>query len=650
MSQLNLGILAHVDAGKTSLTERLLYRQGAIARLGSVDAGTTQTDSLALEQQRGITIKTAVASFAIGDLTVNVIDTPGHPDFIAEVERVLNVLDGAVLVISAVEGVQAQTRILMRALQRLKIPTLLFVNKIDRRGAQEDALLRVMVEKLSPMLFPLATTRQLGIREAEAVALDVDDLSVSTGLLDRLSQLDDSLMADWLASDGRLPSDRLLTALAAQTRAAQAHPVFFGSAITGAGIDLLLDGIRSFLPAATGEVNAAPAGMVFKIERGGAGEKIAYVRMTSGVLHVRDRLRYGPEGDGRVVGIQVYERGLAVRRPSIAAGQIGKLWGLGDVQIGDAIGAAGSRAEGRFFAPPTLETTVVARRVSDRAALHAALTQLTEQDPLINLRQGEFDRDLTLSLYGDVQKEVIGETLHREYGLEVDFSETTTLCIERPAGIGASVDAMGGPDNPFVATIGFRIEPAPIDSGLDYGLEVELGCLPLSFHKAIQETAIETLRQGLFGWSIFDARIRLTHAAYSSPVSTAADFRGLTPLVVMDALRAAGSDVFEPVNRFHLELPADLVGRMIPTLTKLGAVLDVPVVRETVGVLEGTIAVARVRDLKILLPGLTRGEGLFEYAFDHYERVREPEPPTRPRRDNNPLNRKEYLLHVVRRV
>lgn len=650
MSQLNLGILAHVDAGKTSLTERLLYRQGAITRLGSVDAGTTQTDSLALEQQRGITIKTAVASFAIDDLTVNVIDTPGHPDFIAEVERVLSVLDGAVLVISAVEGVQAQTRILMRALQRLNIPTLLFINKIDRRGAQDETLLRAVAEKLSPALFPLATVRQSGTREAEAVALDVDDPAVATRLLDRLCERDDALMAEWLASDGRLPADRLLAALAAQTKAAQAHPVYFGSAITGAGVDLLLDGIRAFLPTAAGDVNAAPAGTVFKIERGGAGEKIAYVRMTSGALHVRDRLRYGPEGDGRVVGIQVYENGLAVRRPAISAGQIGKLWGLGDVQIGDGIGAAGGRAEHRFFAPPTLETTIVARRVSDRAALHAALTQLTEQDPLINLRQGEFDRDLTLSLYGDVQKEVIGETLHREYGLEVDFSETTTLCIERPAGTGASVDFMGGPDNPFVATIGLRIEPAPIDSGLDYGLEVELGCLPLSFHKAIQETAIETLRRGLFGWTVLDAHIRLTHAAYSAPVSTAADFRGLTPLVMMDALRAAGSEVYEPVNRFHLEFPVDLLGRMLPAITKMGAVPDVPLVRDTVGVLEGMIPVARVRDLKIVLPGLTRGEGLFEYAFDHYERVREPEPPTRQRRDNNPLNRKEYLLHVVRRV
>src|SRR6266850_7664564 len=137
---LNLGILAHVDAGKTTLTERLLYAAGVIDEIGSVDHGTTQTDSLALERQRGITIKSAVASFAIADVTVNLIDTPGHPDFIAEVERVLSVLDGAVLVVSAVEGVQAQTRVLMRSLRSLNLPTLLFINKIDRMGARPDAV------------------------------------------------------------------------------------------------------------------------------------------------------------------------------------------------------------------------------------------------------------------------------------------------------------------------------------------------------------------------------------------------------------------------------------------------------------------------------------------------------------------------------
>src|ERR1700675_1887101 len=157
MRTLNLGILAHVDAGKTTLTERLLYAAGVIDEIGSVDDGSTQTDSLALERQRGITIKAAVASFAIDDVTVNLIDTPGHPDFIAEVERVLGVLDGAVLVISAVEGVQPQTRILMRALQRLRVPTLMFVNKIDRRGADDERVLHAIGERLTPAIVALGT-------------------------------------------------------------------------------------------------------------------------------------------------------------------------------------------------------------------------------------------------------------------------------------------------------------------------------------------------------------------------------------------------------------------------------------------------------------------------------------------------------------
>ena len=171
MHTLNLGILAHVDAGKTSLTERLLHAAGVIDEIGSVDAGTSHTDFLDLERRRGITIKAAVVSFVIDDVTINLIDTPGHPDFIAEVERALAVLDGAVLVISAVEGVQAQTRILMRTLQRLEIPTLLFVNKIDRVGAQEGPLLEAIADKLTPSLIAMGTTRDLGSRRRQLRAV-----------------------------------------------------------------------------------------------------------------------------------------------------------------------------------------------------------------------------------------------------------------------------------------------------------------------------------------------------------------------------------------------------------------------------------------------------------------------------------------------
>src|SRR5258708_176307 len=245
MRTLNLGILAHVDAGKTTLTERLLYTAGVIDEVGSVDDGSTQTDSLALERQRGITIKSAVVSFAIDDVTVNLIDTPGHPDFIAEVERVLNVLDGAVLVISAVEGVQAQTRILMRTLRRLEIPTLLFVNKIDRTGAQEARLLESVAEKLTPAIVPMGTTRDLGSRDARFVPFPDGDVR----FVDRLAENDERLLAAYVDDERNLSRDDVHAALVSQTKRNLVHPVFFGSAMTGAGVDKVMSGIATYLPA-----------------------------------------------------------------------------------------------------------------------------------------------------------------------------------------------------------------------------------------------------------------------------------------------------------------------------------------------------------------------------------------------------------------
>src|SRR4249920_2339311 len=213
MRTLNLGILAHVDAGKTSLTERLLYAAGVIDEIGSVDEGNTQTDSLALEQLRGITIKSAVVSFVINDVTVNLIDTPGHPDFIAEVERVLSVLDGAVLVISAVEGVQPQTRILMRALQRLRIPTLLFVNKIDRAGAGEDRVLRAISDRLGAAVVPMSAPGGLGTRDAFVKPL-VDD----SALHEALAENDEALLESFVDDGSSVAQGRLLEELASQTQ------------------------------------------------------------------------------------------------------------------------------------------------------------------------------------------------------------------------------------------------------------------------------------------------------------------------------------------------------------------------------------------------------------------------------------------------
>ncbi|NUR05797.1 MAG: TetM/TetW/TetO/TetS family tetracycline resistance ribosomal protection protein [Nocardioidaceae bacterium] len=653
MHTLNLGILAHVDAGKTSLTERLLHAAGVIDEIGRVDDGSTQTDTLALERRRGITIKAAVVSFAIGDVTVNLIDTPGHPDFIAEVERVLGVLDGAVLVVSAVEGVQPQTRVLMRTLRRLGIPALVFVNKIDRRGAREEEVVDALRERLDAPMVPMGTTKALGTSDAIFTAYDADDPAFTSSLVDALADGDESFLRAYV--DGSA-TRRLADELRRQARRGLVHPVFLGSAMTGAGVPELSGGIRDLLPAAEGDTEGDLSATVFKVERGAAGEKVAYARLFAGTLHTRDRL--GDEG--KVTGIDVFADGGTVRRDRVRAGEIARLHGLPGVRVGDRLGTGGGDAE-HYFPPPSLETVVEPVRDRDRGDLHVALTQLAEQDPLIDLRRDELRNEVSVSLYGEVQKEVVAATLEEEYGVAVTFRETTTICIERPVGVGAAVELIDVAPNPFLATVGLRVEPGPVGSGVRYRLEVELGSMPIAFMRAVEETVRETLGQGLRGWEVTDCTVTLTHSGYwprqshahqkfdKAMSSTAGDFRHLTPLVLMDALRQAGTQVHEPVHRFRLEVPEAAYGVLRSTLPQLRAVPLTAVPRGSTYVVEGDVPADRVHALEQALPTLTSGEGVLETVFDHYQAVPGP-PPERSRTDADPLHRKEYLLRVQRQV
>jgi ribosomal protection tetracycline resistance protein len=640
---LNLGILAHVDAGKTTLTERLLYAAGTIDEVGSVDAGTTQTDSLPLEQQRGITIKSAVVSFPIGDLTVNLIDTPGHPDFIAEVERVLSVLDGAVLVVSAVEGVQSQTPLLMRALQRLRAPTLLFVNKIDRRGARYERVLDDISEKLTPATVAMGSVRNLGTRAADFAPLGAADAAAAR-LAPVLAEHDEALLAAYV-DETSIPYRRLREELAAQTKRALVHPVYFGSARTGAGVEALMSGIAELLPAAERDPEAPVSGRVFKIERGPAGEKVAYVRMFSGTLQTGDRVGFGEGRERKVTGISVFDHGASVRKRSVSAGEIARVWGLTEVKIGDAIGDLRSQAQ-HHFSPPTFETIVVPRRAEDKGAVRAALAQLAEQDPLIDVRQDDRRHELAVSLYGEVQKEVLQATLANDFGLDVGFRETTPICVERPVGTGEAVELLHAESNPFLATVGLRVEPAPVDSGIEFRLGVERHSVPMYVYKTVEnfrdsmgEYVTAALREGPFGWQVTDCTVTMTRCTYSSPdgppatrgpLSTAADFRKLTPLVLMQALERAGTVVCEPVDRFRLDVPADTLGPVLSALARLGAAPEVPSTWGSWCTLEGRGPAARVQALRRQLAGLTRGEAVLESAFDGYEPVTGAIP-TRPR-------------------
>ncbi|MEU4668724.1 translation factor GTPase family protein [Amycolatopsis sp. NPDC023774] len=613
MKTLTLGIIAHVDAGKTSLTERLLFETGVIGRLGSVDSGDTQTDSLELERRRGITIKSAVVAVTTGEHRLTLVDTPGHSDFVAEVERALGVLDGAVLVVSAADGVQAQTRVLMRTLTRLGIPVLVFVNKIDRVGAQETALLDALRERLSPRCVALDTVIGLGTPQAKPVPLPPGE-ELAEALAD-----DDEFLASYV--EGREPNYH--AALVRQVGRAAVHPVVFGSAITGSGVAALVSRVRELFPARERTEAGDLAATVFKIERGRAGEKIAYVRVRSGSLsprkpfpvHRRETDRTLTELTGRASAVRVYEHGATPVDGPACAGDVARVWGLKDVRIGDQLGEPDDTAAPGFFAPPSLETVVRPVDPDDAVALYSALERLSEQDPLISVRRHE--HEVSVRLYGEVQKEVIRSTLAEDFGLTARFEESRILLVERLCRAGHAVGHRA-PDERvyFWATVGLRVAPGPPASGAAYRLEVELGSLPLAFHKAIEDTVHEQLRDR--PRPVIDWVVTLTEAAFFPPLTTAGDFRGMTALVLAEALRAAVTRVHEPVHSFEVEAPANAVSGVLRKLVELRAVPDEPKVTATGCTVTGTIPAAALHEFEQALPALTQGEGVFFSQFAEY--------------------------------
>ncbi|UPZ27373.1 tetracycline resistance ribosomal protection protein Otr(A) [Streptomyces sp. LRE541] len=620
---LNIGILAHVDAGKTSLTERLLFDAGVIDRLGSVDSGDTRTDDGAIERQRGITIRSAVAAFTTADVQINLIDTPGHSDFIAEVERALEVLDGAVLLLSAVEGVQARTRVLMKALRRLRLPTLVFVNKIDRAGAREEGLLQDIRRRLTPHIVPLTGVRDIGTARARVVTRAVDDPRTA----ETLAETDPGILA--AVVDGPPPTaDALRAALAARTADGSLHPVLFGSALGGQGIAELVAALPRLIPApgpvkapATAEPPCAvessdtvePRGTVFAVRTRPDSGRTAYLRLYEGRVTPRQRLTFlRREADGREREVTGRALGLdVVGRPGpLTAGNIAAVTGLHGIRVGDRLGPGPDRAP--QFAAPTLETLVRAREAEHAARLRSALLALADQDPLLHARPGP-SGSTALLLYGEVQKEVLAATLAQDFGIEAEFEPSRIRCLERPVGTGEAYEEIQRHGHTgFWATVGLRVEPGPPGSGSVFAYETELGALPRAFHQAIEDTVHATLLDGgPHGRPVTDCRVTLVRSGYAAPLSTAGDFRGLTPVVLHRALEHARTRVYEPYHSFEADLPLDALAPVTARLAACGAEFGETTGGSTSWLVTGRLPARHVRDIELRLPGLTHGEGVW---------------------------------------
>ena len=612
LKSLNLGIVAHVDAGKTSLTERLLFDNGIINKLGNVDAGDTRTDTHAIEKQRGITIQSAVVSFMLNDTIVNLIDTPGHSDFISEVERAFAVLDAVILVISAVEGIQSQTRVLMKTISKMKLPALIFINKIDRAGADFHGVFEKINTTLNINALAMVDVQ---LNDENKLELITTSVRLHKQIMETLSENNETFLTLCLKQNFAMPWQHCQQEIAQQCANNMLVPVFSGSAVRGIGIAPLIDAISELLPTRNNNSHANLQAQVFKIERDKQGNKVSYLNITDGTLHNKNLLKFSRQDhDGFILekasSLKIFANGTLEKTQVVNAGTIAQVFGLKQIKIGDYIGKDNNNSI--QFARPNLHTEIKATNHEDDIKLFKALQQLAECDPLIHAHRDPIRRQIMLSLYGEVQKQVIAEQLRQDYKIVVQFSESKIICVERPKHVGQAIHIMDLHNTPleFYATLGFKIEPGPLNSGIQYHLGVELGSLPKGYHSVVKESVLQYLASGLHGWQVTDCIVTLTHTGLC-PLSQSPHFRNLTPILMQEALEKAGTIVCEPFCEFELEIPQESFNAVTKKLSECHALIKSNINLSTTNhfQLTGTIPTRHIYEFEKNLPSLTQGEG-----------------------------------------
>ena len=648
----NIGIFAHVDAGKTTTTERLLYRSGRIRTLGSVDEGTAQTDSLEVERERGISVRAAVTRLDWRGICINLVDTPGHVDFLSEVERSLRVMDGAILIVSAAEGVQAQTEIIWQALRELNIPTLIYVNKMDRVGADAQAALAQIRRLLSPDAVPVqapvgAEASFAGSRSLLKPEPDENGRPEPYGTLlaETVAERDEELLTRYLET-GELPPDELARSVVQASKQAQLYPVLFGASARGIGIEPLLDAMVELLPAPAGDAAGPVSGVVFKLERDPAMGRVAYVRLYGGTIRNRDTIMNATQNIAeKVTQIRTAEGRRTEDIGLLAAGDSAAVYGWGSVRIGDIIGAPELVPGGATLAVPLL--TVQAHWPNDAVypAAVAALQQLADEDPLLDLQWLQEERELHLKVMGPIQIEVLTQLVRSRFGLDVTFGAPSVIYKETPAAAGEGYVAYLMP-KPCWAILRFAIEPAERGSGLQYASVARREKLLESYQNEVARRVPEALQQGLRGWEVTDLKVTLLEGEHHVWHTHPLDFVVATPMGIMDGLNRVGTKLLEPIVRFRLSVPEEFGGKVMNDLIVMRGQFEPPALYNGRMELEGLLPVATSLDFPARLGAMTKGRGALSTLFHGYEECPADVQAERSRRGVNPLDQAKYILAV----
>jgi len=623
MKIINIGILAHVDAGKTTLTESLLYTSGAILELGSVDKGTTRTDTMFLERQRGITIQAAVTSFNWNDYKINIVDTPGHTDFITEVYRSLSVLDGAILVISAKDGVQAQTRILFHALQKMNIPTIIFINKIDQYGINLNNIYQNIKEKLSNDIIVMQNvtlTPEISIKNI----IDLDEW-------DPVISKNDKLLKKYIAGE-KLTIQELTQEEYRCVKKGSLFPIYHGSAKNNIGTQQLIEAISNLFCPEMNKNYSELCGRVFKIEYTDHKQRLVYLRLYSGTLHLRDT-------------IVLSEKKKMIQTEIVCSGDI-FIIPNNTLRLNDIIGNEKILPCNVWNDKPVpmLRTRIEPIKIEEREKLLDALTEIADTDPLLRYCVDTITHEIVISFLGTVQLEVICSLLIEKYHINIRIEDPTVIYLEKPLQKADYTIHIEVPPNPFWASIGLSITPLPIGSGIQYESKVSLGYLNQSFQNAVREGINYGLEQGLYGWEVTDCKICFEYGVYYSPVSTPSDFRFLAPIVLEQTLKKAGTQLLEPYLSFILFTPQGYLSRAYNDAQKHCAIIETSQSKNDEIIFTGHIPVRCINEYRNTLTLYTNGQAVFLTELKDYQ-IATCEPVIQSRRPNNRIDKVRHMFN-----
>lgn len=610
---LNLGILAHVDAGKTTITEQLLYKTGIIKEIGRVDKGNTVTDSMSLEKKRGITIKTTTVSFEYSNIRINLLDTPGHMDFIAEVERSLAVLDGVILVLSAREGVQPQTRVIFSALRKIKIPTILLINKVDRMGVDLDQVRSDICKYLTPNIALMQSVEGIGTRSIQIKSFESTEDLVSHNY-EQLAITNDSFMMTYLETDTNrfdLLHDLFMTEFKRSFQDTEIYPILYGAALHGHGMDELLAAMISWFRSYTADSLFA---RVYKIDRDPFGNRRCWLRLFSGFIELRKTYPWSDHDyDFKIRTLSVVRGGGLEQTDFAYAGDIAVIHSE-DLGLEDVIGTEDSKKPGIKLQEPTMKAVVPTPDLGIRKRVLSALDILTDEDPFLNYSIHPITDAAEVHLFGIVQKEILESLLKERFDLDLSIEEPGTVFMETPT-IDSSACLYMYKDHFLPATVGILLEPLKPGSGVQYSTEVSFGDLKKTFQNAVEEGARSGLSSGPKGWRVTDCKITFILSEFNSVDSTPADFRKTAKKVVEMALENAETQLIEPILSFEISVPDYAIGKVISDVMRMEGHAEAPTLQDGTAIIQGLLPARTSRNFNAELADYTSGKGIITTQF-----------------------------------